>query len=289
MSLDYGAASLRIIACACRERRIFYQVLLIIFRTYMLKIVKAVGVMGMFAAMPFMALASSNISNIKFDNGQTQMSCTAGQSVNVTFRVVVPAGEVAELGQVDVLGDNLAPALPFALGGNLGLQEGATDVSTSVTCPQNTGYYTVEFRTAGIFGGQTSVAITDGVTSIGSFTNALRVTASNSTSTSGSEVPAWQQAISALTAQMNALIASMTHPVPPAPVPVPPSGACAQLASAMSGAMMGVNNSANITLQGFLLYQHMSIPALAQGASFGFWGPQTNAALMQFKAQNACN
>ncbi len=255
----------------------------------MLKVLKTVGVVGMFAAMPFMALASSNISNIKFDNGQTQISCTAGQSVNVTFRVVVPAGEVAELGQVDVVGDNLAPALPFTLGGDLGLQEGATDVSTSVPCPQNTGYYAVEFRTAGIYGGQTAIAITDGVTSLATFSNALRVTAVGSSTSAGSDVPAWQQAINALTAQMNALIASLTKPATPAPVPASPSSACSQLAGVMAGTQPGVYNSANIALQGFLLFQHMSIPALTQGAAFGFYGSQSAAALAQFRAQNACN
>ncbi len=253
----------------------------------MLKAIKTVGVMGLFAAMPFMALASSNISNIKFDNGQTQMSCTAGQSVNVTFRVVVPAGEVAELGQVDVLGDNLAPALPFTLGGNLGLEEGATDVTTSVTCPQNTGYYAVEFRTAGIYGGQSAVAITDGVTSLATFTNALRVTAVGSSTSAGSDVPAWQVAINALSAQMNALIASLTKPTTPAPAPV--NTTCANLAAHSAGAMYGVRSQANVMLQGFLLGEGMSIPALAQGASFGLFLDQTNAALTAYKSAHQCN
>lgn len=76
------------------------------------------------------------------------------------------------------------------------------------------------------------------------------------------------------------------HPATPSPTPA--SLACAQLSSVMVGTQMGVYNSANIALQGFLLYQHQSIPWLAQGASFGFFGVQTNAALSAFKSQNGC-
>lgn len=228
------------------------------------------------------AFASSSISNIKFDNNQTTTSCTAGQTVNVTFRVNVPSGEVAELGQVDVIGDSLAPALPTSLGGDLGLQEGANDVQMSVVCPQNTGYYTIEFRTAGIFGGQRAVNITDGVTSVGSFGGALRVVSdSSSTSTTGSS----SNDIAAIVAAILAKLGITGSTTPATPVV---SALCVQLANSMVGAQMNVSNSANVALQGFLLYQHQSIPALAAGASFGFWGPQTNAALLNFKAQNNC-
>lgn len=79
-----------------------------------------------------------------------------------------------------------------------------------------------------------------------------------------------------------------TTPTPtPAPAPVV-NTLCSQLASTMSGTQVNVYNSANIALQGFLLYQKESIPWLAQGASFGYFGPQTQAALSHFKSVNGC-
>lgn len=238
----------------------------------------AVGTM-LLVAVP--AFAASNISNIKFDNGQVQTSCTAGQVVNVTFRVIVPAGEVAELGQVDVIGDTLAPALPTSLGGELGLQEGAHDVTASVTCPQNTGYYNVEYRTAGIFLGQRAIAITDGVVSVNSFGNALRVVDTNTGSTVGGSdnTPSWLAALMAA-------IANLAPKTPPTPTT---SASCTAYAAANAGTMMNVKNDANVRLQGFLLSQGASIPALAAGASFGFFGPQTQSAVSWFQAANHCN
>lgn len=254
----------------------------------MKKVLSIVSVLSLLAfATP--ALAAS-VSNIKFDNNQTQISCTPGQSVNVTFRVTVPTGEVAELGQVDVLGDNLAPALPTTLGDDLGLQEGAHDVTANVICPQNTGYYTVEYRTAGIYGGQRSATISDGVVSVGSFSNALRVvgTDSNTTTSNGGSVPAWQSAIDALTAQIAAL-AKLVTPGSGSTTPAPVSAVCTAYAQANAGTQMNVVSSANVRLQGFLLSQGASIPALAAGAAFGFYGPQTQAAVGWFQASNHCN
>lgn len=240
-------------------------------------------------AAPAMAFASSNISNIKFDNGQTTFSCTAGESVNVTFRVVVPAGEVAEIGQTDVISDSLAPSLPFQLGGELGLQEGPNDVSTSVTCPQNTGYYTVELRTAGIFGGLKAIAITDGVTSLGSFSNALRVVASASGSSStgstgSSALDQLSAAVAALAAQVNALL----HPVTP---PAPTGDAKCVAIQPFLSAPGGTYSAAGVQLQSSLLLDNpYAIPALKPGSSvpMGFRGPQTEAALSQYLALHHC-
>ena len=241
------------------------------------------GILAVALLFSSSAMAAS-IPNIKFDNGQTTTSCTAGQTVNVTFRVNVPAGEVAELGQVDVLGDSLAPALPAELGGELGLQEGLNDVNTSVMCPQNTGYYTVEYKTAGIFGGVRAITMTDGVTSTASFTSAIRVVANGGATTGGtSDVPSW------FSSMMSQLIAALK----PAPVVTPPAPvvntACTTLATKMVGTMPNVYNDANIKLQGFLLSEGMSIPALAAGASFGFYGPQSAGALAQFKVLKGCS
>lgn len=223
--------------------------------------------------------SAATIPNIQFSNGQTSTSCIAGQSVNVTFRVNIPSNEVVELGQVDVIGDTLAPALPSSLGGDLGLQEGPQDVQMSFTCPQNTGYYSVQFSTAGIFGGQRAVTMTDGVTSTATFSNAIRVVANGSTSgTSGAPAGVdplvWAKFIAYINAQGS--------------TPAPATDAqCAAFAAANVGSQPNVYNSGNIALQGYLLSQHMSIPALTSGgASFGFYGNQTTAAIGQWRSMH---
>lgn len=234
------------------------------------------------------AFASSSISNVRFDNNQTQTSCTPGQTVNVTFRVTVPAGEVAELGQVDVIGDNLAPALPISLGDDLGLQEGPHDVTANVTCPQNSGYYAVQYQTAGIYGGLRSTTMTDGVVSTGTFGNAIRVGSVSTDTTSSGSVPAWQSAIDAINATLAKLTAAIAAGTSGSTTtPAPATGVCADLAQ-YSNLYQGSTGQSVIQLQGLLLSKGASIPALAAGASFGFFGPQTAAALMSVKGNNHC-
>lgn len=64
---------------------------------------------------------------------------------------------------------------------------------------------------------------------------------------------------------------------------------CAALADHMIGAQMGVRNSANGVLQGFLIGEHMSIPLLQNNqATYGFWGDQTNGAVNSYKGQYGC-
>lgn len=246
----------------------------------------------MVSVMLPLATFASSFPNIKFDNGQTTTDCTAGQTVNFTARVNVPSGEVVEKIQVDVLSDSLAPALAQDVGGTLGLQEGQHDVSLTAPCPQNTGYYTIEVRGAGIFGGQRSNSITDGVVSVNTFSNALRVVASGSTGGNNSPqdtAPNWLTALMAqMQAQMAALIASL-KPGTGGGVPVPPvSSSCQAYKESKMGAVRNVYNDANIRLQGFLLSKGASIPALAAGAAFGFWGDQTESARVWFNSTNNC-
>lgn len=74
-----------------------------------------------------------------------------------------------------------------------------------------------------------------------------------------------------------------------ATTPVPStSPKCETLKTKLLGTMDNVYNQANVMLQGYLLGEGQSIPALAAGASFGYKGPQTNAALANYKAMNQC-
>lgn len=241
-----------------------------------------VGVVVAGSLVPSLAFAAS-IPNLKFDNNQTTRDCSAGQTVNFTARVNVPAGEVVEKVQVDVISDNLAPVLAHDVGGAQGLEEGQHDVNLTVTCPQNTGFYSVEVRTAGIFGGQHSNSITDGVVSVANFGNAIRVVASTSGSSTGgssSENDVWKTIL----ASLQAIIAKLEKPTGGSTE----SAACAELTKKMNGTMPGATSEANTRLQGFLLSEGASIPALASGASFGYFGAQTQAAVNWYKSVNSC-
>lgn len=230
--------------------------------------------------------SAANVTNIKFANEQTQASCVAGESVNVTFRVTIPTGEVVELGQVDVIGDNLAPELPVSLGGELGLQEGQVDITTSVVCPQNTGYYSVQYRTAGIYGGQKAVLITDGVTASATFNNALRVVASGSNSTSGSTAPSWmsefQAALAKLAEQVAKLTASVTPGVGGPSTTTQPTQLCNTFKSLSAQYPYGSTNA--YPLQSFLIANGFSIPAGPTGNHLS----QTASASASFRAAYTC-
>lgn len=231
--------------------------------------------------------SAATISNIRFDNNQTTKTVNPGESVNVTFRVTVPAGEVVELGQVDVLGDNLAPELASSLGGELGLQEGQHDVQATITAPQNTGYYAVQFRTAGIFGGQRAVVITDGIQSNTSFANAIRVVdpnANTGSSGSGSSAPSWFSSFQSLLDSLMKQVAELTKAVanPPAGGTTPLSEKCTQLMNASAGTYFGASNATSLQL--YLISNGFSIPA---GAT-GYWGSQTQNAYNAFKLANSC-
>lgn len=233
-------------------------------------------------ALPALSMAAT-FSNVAFENGDVTVSGQGGATVNATFRLTVPASQTVEFVEVDVLGDSLAP-VETSVGGELGLQEGTHDVTVPVKLPPNTGTYTLQVKGAGIFGGIRSINAADGVVAgPTSFSNAVRVTADSTVT--GSTPSSWQTALTALQAQIAAIVAAL-HPVtPPAPTA---SATCTAYAQAKVGAQYGVVNSANVAFQGFLLSQHASIPALAAGASFGFWGPQTQAADVWFQSMNHC-
>lgn len=225
--------------------------------------------------------SAATFTNVQFSNGQTTTDCTAGASVNVEVRVSVPAGETVEIMQADVLGDNLAPMQPVDVGGTLGVQEGISTVSLAVKCPQNTGYYNLEIRGAGIFGGQRSISITDGVQSVNSFSNAIRVvsTGSNTGGSTGGQ---------SFKDQFCAAFPTFPGCGATAPAPVPATdAACAAFTAANAGTQPNVYSDANVALQGFLLSQHMSIPALKAGAAFGFYGNQTTNALGIWRSQHS--
>lgn len=154
-------------------------------------------------AMPFAASAAS-VSNVEFSNGDTTVQGTAGQSVNGEVRIVVGANEEVEMVEFDVIGDNLAPRCV-----DVGrLQEGThfVQISGNVKFPPNTGNYTFQVKTAGIYGGQAAIDCTNNVNGTNGFGGAIRTVGTNST-TGGSYGTI--DSLSALVASLRAQLACM--------------------------------------------------------------------------------
>lgn len=227
---------------------------------------------------------AATFSNVEFDNGDVTVQGTGGSTVNATFRVVVGANEVVEYIQTDVVGDNLAP-VDHEVGGVLGLQEGTHFVDVSVKLPPNTGTYTLTVRGTGVYGGQRAIDGNSPVVGTATFNGALRVVSSGSTNVgSSSPIDTIFAAFQAKIDSYFAKLAELTNPTTPAPT----TTKCTALSEKLVGTVDNTYNDANVKLQGYLLSEGMSIPALKAGASFGYKGVQTNSAIAQFKALNAC-
>lgn len=229
-------------------------------------------------------VSAASFTNVQFDNGDVTISGQGGTTVNATFHVTVPAGEVVEYIQTDIIGDSLA-SVDTSVGGNLGLQEGTHDITVPVKLPPNTGTYTLNVQGAGIYGGIRSINGNDHVVGSASFNGALRVVDSSNSTGNSNNGGFGFGSLADLIAAIKAALGTSTSTAPS----TGSSAACAELSSDLLGAQMGVYNQANVKLQGFLLGKGASIPALAAGASFGFYGPQTMAAIGWFNTTNHCN
>lgn len=251
----------------------------------------AVGAALLVAAPAFAATVSSQAV---FPSGQTQVYGNGGSTVTTNFQVHVLAGEVlhAIRTKVDGQATVCTPVGPFE-------GDQTVTVSPNITLPpnSNTGGYSLIadlFTTDTMPQAQAMSDVSLACSSAGSGAHVFTAAYNGSTVVnvlptsggSGSGSSPSNADLQALIAALTAQIQALQHPATPAPTPA--STLCSQLANAMTGAQMGVYNNANQALQGFLLYQHMSIPALAAGASFGFFGQQTSAALSSFRSQNGC-
>lgn len=223
--------------------------------------------------------SAATISDPLFSNGDTTIDAMGNSSVNGTFTLQVGPNEVCE-----VVRTQAAPQAftDTQVGGSLGKQQGTyTNMPFTVKVSPNTGTYWPTIQCAGIWGGNHSVDGADNVVATGNL-GTIRVTAD----ASGSTTVGSPDAMSAMLAALNALLAKLSNPpTPPAPTT---SASCTAYAQANTGTAYGVYNDANVRLQGFLLSQGASIPALKAGASFGFDGPQTEAARATFVNANHC-
>ena len=221
--------------------------------------------------------SAANISNVEYSNGDVTIQGKPGENVSGKVRIVVGNNEEVEFVQFDVVSDNLAPHCVDT--GRL--QEGTHFVNIDgVKFPPNTGTYSLNVTTHGIYGGLAADDCVGDQNDSTSFSNSVRtVGSSSSSSVVGSSYQALIDAIANLKAQIDA-IKNPTTPVA--------STKCAALATKSAGTQMNVYSQPNTVLQGYLLSEGASIPALTAGASFGYYGPQTAAAVSWFKSVNSC-
>lgn len=260
------------------------------------------GAVAFAMMLPF--VASASVNNVLFDNGTGNVTVSSGSEMNVHLYVTSTgtdvesifvkfpgAGGIAEQGVCyDISPDQIGTS-----------PVDGWNITFPVTAPVNAGTWPISFATYGV-GGNGADNTCSGSVGFGptQFSSRVTVTTDNSvgtqtqnTSGTGSSVtPAWQLAINAMQTQLSAAIAAMTqaianlsHPT----TPVSTSAVCTSYAQANTGTVPNTYNDANVRLQGFLLSQGASIPALKAGASFGFYGNQTTAAVGWFNSLNHCN
>lgn len=248
--------------------------------------------------LPFIASAATVTSNAVFD-GQTQVYGNAGSNVQATFQVDVPAGEVLHAIRTKV---DSQPTVCTAIGPFEGAQ--TVDTSVNITLPPNTNnhgynfvadlYYTDTLPQAEAMTGDLACTSNVGGSHVntaaysgGTVVNVLPSSGGTTGSSSSSSI----DALTALVAQLAAQVQAILHPVATAPAPTPVSAVCQAYDNANAGTQANVYNSSNKALQGFLLSQHIDIPALNANppAAFGFYGNQTTTAVGQFNSVNHCN
>jgi hypothetical protein len=242
--------------------------------------------------------SAMTVTNVLFDNGAGNVGVSGGgqvemhafvtsgvnENVQAVFVKFPGAGGLAQQGQCYTVNPPKLGESPV----------NGWDVSVPVTAPLYEGSWPVVVAIHGINGNGdatdsqcTEAAVTtspqfdnriivSGGLSSGTLTTNSGGTGTGGTGTSGNT----------LEQLLSILIAKLTPTTPPAPTV---SASCTAFAQAMSGTVQGSRNDANVRLQGFLLSQGESIPALAAGASFGFYGVQTSAAVAAFNAANHCN
>lgn len=245
--------------------------------------------------LPVAALASTNISDITFDGSGPNVTVTTGSTVNSKVTLTLTAGS-----EVESLGFQLVDNT----GNSVGVPQTCVDVSDRVVA----GTYTVEapFDTTGSTEGTFGIRVKAyGITGPGAdnncggtvndnqyFSNRITFTESaNSGNAIANNTGGGSGGSGGSTNQLSVLIALLTQLIhPSAGSSTPPASTdaqCAAFTNANVGTQPNVYNSGNIALQGYLLSQHMSIPALTQGgASFGFYGNQTTTAVGQWRSMH---
>lgn len=261
------------------------------------KVLTVASVIGsaLIAAPAFAATVSSQAV---FDGGQTKVYGNAGQSVQLSVQVHVNSGEVlnAIRTKVDSQATVCTPVGPYE-------GDQTVTVNPTIILPPNSnssGYN----LTADLFTTDTlpqAQAMTDPNLACSSagpgahiFANAyngsgvVNVLPGTGGSSVGSTVTGSVFGFTSFADFVAAMKTALGIGSTSTPTPTPSSAICSMFAQANAGTMPNVYSPANSALQGFLISQHMSIPALTAGASWGFYGNQTTTAVGIFNSINHC-
>lgn len=268
--------------------------------------VSVVGAVLAFALsmIPLAASAATNITFLNFPGTGPNATIQAGDTVDTKVTFDLTSNSELESMSLQIVDNN---------GNDIGMPETCFDVSDRVvsgtftrvgsfdTTGGTEGTFGVRVRGYGVTGPGTDNNCGGTVNDNQYFSNRLTLTEDQNNGGNANNTGAGQNnsgSVSGSTAgssqaQMTALIALLTKLVAGGTVgsgtTTTASAACTAYAQANGGTQMGVYNDANVRLQGFLLSQGASIPALKAGASFGFYGPQTQAAVAWFNSTNHCN
>lgn len=267
----------------------------------MSKLLKVLGVGAVTLAFPVLALAAGNLTFITFD-GHANVSVDEGDSVNAKVTYDLTNSTDVESLSYELVGSDLPETC-------VNIQDRITDGTFTTafdidTTGASEGTWDVRIRLFGDNGADASNLCED-TDQVDAQTFTDRITVEDNTndnqgdgdnnnggvgshqggnSGGSSNVPSWFNTF--LNGPFAALLAKVGGTGNGSGNG---SGECSDLVAKMTGAQYGVYNSQNVKLQGFLLSEGMSIPALSAGASFGFYGPQTAAAISAYKSAHGCN
>ena len=248
----------------------------------------AVGAILASALIASTAFAAANLTFLTVDGG-TDATVTEGDSVSAEVTFDVTASTDVESLSWELVGSSLPKT--------------CVNVSNSITDGTFTRSFEVDTTGAsegswdvriGLYGDDGANAsnlceVTDQIGGLTTFGDRITVTDNNNDnqdeiggSGSSSKLSQLEKAIEALTALVAKIMAGGTT------VPPTQNAACAALATKMVGTQQFVYNDSNVRLQGFLLSEGASIPALSAGASFGYYGTQTSAAVSWYKTVKGC-
>lgn len=220
--------------------------------------------------------AATNITHLTLD-GKTNVTVDEGDSVDARVVYDLTSGDDVESASWEIVDSGLPKT---CVNVSDRITDGTFNSSFTIdTDGASEGTWDVQIRLFGTNGEGSNQNCEGSADDTMTFTNRITVEESNDDDLGGDDdnMPSWLKALLA------ALGVGGSNPPTPAP-----STKCAAVNAKLVGTVDNTYNQANVQLQGYLLSEGMSIPALAAGASFGYKGPQTNAALAQFKAQNQC-
>jgi hypothetical protein len=240
--------------------------------------------------LPVAAFASVNIQNLTLD-GLANTTVNVGDTINAQATYAITSNDDVESLSWELVGSGLPQTcvdIPDQING--GTWHPQFDINTNGA---TAGSWDVKIKLFGVNGAGTDQQCGTTAKDTMTFTNRVAITEQTSNNTgvgsgTGSTSGTGGTHLSQLD-QLIALLTALVHPSTGGTGTPTTSAICSAFNAANVGTQPNVYSSANIALQGFLLSQHMSIPALTSGgAAFGFYGNQTTAAVGTFNSINHC-